>query len=474
MVRPERGVWHSPQWPTARTRYSPRATPETGAADGGVSLEAKVMSHAGRNTLSNIGMVIFFAGVGLLAGGTLRRNFTSAARSSSAMPLNDVKGWTGRMRSPLGRRPRRMAVMICASVQLPIPAFGSGVMLLEYTVPNGPSYLRPPALRTPFGSVWQPQPPVAPKTYLPRASWSGSAARASIAEPRRSRIANSIVITVTLQTSVSPRRFPRSALGLLPAIRDVVLLLVPERPVVLRHIAREGAIRRRRARRRHQHLLRLGQAPLPGRGGIGAPDHGEPVMGPHENGAVAVQPEAYPAVTHRHARRPREHLDGRLGVRSRRDGDPQPASIEPRAHGLRLGCARGRRHEKHLRQGGEPDGVASHRAQGCAHAGAGTNAVPHLELVAQVDGVPLAVAPFVPVRLAAESDHGRGQLARLRQRPRRSDGEEEDEQPGREPCAHDHDLSSTRSIASVPSSVARASRRRPRCLRARRRRGRPG
>src|SRR5262249_11786397 len=153
MVKAERGVWHSPQWPTARTRYSPRATPETGAADGGVSLEAKVMSHAGRNTLSNIGMVIFFAGVGLRAGGTLRRNLTSAARSSSAMPLNDVRGWRGGRRPLLRRRPRRVALITGGPVHLPSPALGSGVMFLEYTVPNGPSYLRPPALRIPFGSV---------------------------------------------------------------------------------------------------------------------------------------------------------------------------------------------------------------------------------------------------------------------------------------------------------------------------------
>ena len=55
-----RGVWHSPQWPTARTRYSPRATPEVGTAAGGVSRGAKAESQAGRTTLSNIGTVIFF------------------------------------------------------------------------------------------------------------------------------------------------------------------------------------------------------------------------------------------------------------------------------------------------------------------------------------------------------------------------------------------------------------------------------
>src|SRR2546422_685154 len=67
------------------------------------------------------------------------------------------------------RRPRRIAVMICSSVQLPMPVSRSGVMLDEYTVPNGPSYFRPPALTGCFGTVWQPQPPVAPNMYLPRA-----------------------------------------------------------------------------------------------------------------------------------------------------------------------------------------------------------------------------------------------------------------------------------------------------------------
>src|SRR5215468_5342741 len=77
------------------------------------------------------------------------------------------------MRSPLGRRPRRIAVMICSSVQAPIPVSRSGVMLLEYTVPNGPSYRRPPAFTGSLILVWQPQPPVAPKTYLPRAISAG-------------------------------------------------------------------------------------------------------------------------------------------------------------------------------------------------------------------------------------------------------------------------------------------------------------
>src|SRR5713226_5757906 len=85
-----RGVWHSPQWPTARARYSPRATPEVGAVGGGISREAKVASHAGRNTLSNIGTVIFLAGAALFTAGTERRYATTSFRSCSAMPLNTV------------------------------------------------------------------------------------------------------------------------------------------------------------------------------------------------------------------------------------------------------------------------------------------------------------------------------------------------------------------------------------------------
>src|SRR5262249_12185484 len=64
--------------------------------------------------------------------------------------------------------------MICSSVHLPIPVAGSGVMLDEYTVPNGPSYLRAPELSGSLGAVWHAQPAAAPKMYLPRATGSGS------------------------------------------------------------------------------------------------------------------------------------------------------------------------------------------------------------------------------------------------------------------------------------------------------------
>jgi len=92
---------------------------------------AKVASQTGRKTLSNIGTTIFFGVLVRCTGGTVRRNATRAWRSSSAMPLNEVNGCTGKSRSPAGRRPSRMAVMICSSVQAPIPVSRSGVMLAE-------------------------------------------------------------------------------------------------------------------------------------------------------------------------------------------------------------------------------------------------------------------------------------------------------------------------------------------------------
>ena len=153
MVMADRGVWHSPQWATACTRYSPRTTPETGAAGGAVSLAAKAISHAGRNTLSNIGTVIFFGVLVRLTGGTVRRKATSAFKSSLAIPLKEMNGCTGTRRSPLGPLPSRIAVMICSSVQPPIPVLMSGVILAEYTVPYGPSYFLPPALTGPLDSV---------------------------------------------------------------------------------------------------------------------------------------------------------------------------------------------------------------------------------------------------------------------------------------------------------------------------------
>src|SRR5882724_7187784 len=76
-----RGVWHSPQWPTARTRYSPRATPVVGAFGGGVSRGANAASQAGRKTDSNSGTEIFFGWLGRVTAGVVLRKATIARRS---------------------------------------------------------------------------------------------------------------------------------------------------------------------------------------------------------------------------------------------------------------------------------------------------------------------------------------------------------------------------------------------------------
>src|SRR5207237_1430258 len=136
-------------------------TPALGADAGGVSRGANAANHAGRNTDSKSGTAMRFGWFARFTGGTLLKNTTSALRSSAAIPLKTGYGCTGRSRSPLGRRPSRVAVMICSSVQAPMPVSRSGVMLLEYTVPNGPSSRRPPALAGFAFAVWQPQPPVA-------------------------------------------------------------------------------------------------------------------------------------------------------------------------------------------------------------------------------------------------------------------------------------------------------------------------
>src|SRR4029453_17785132 len=107
-----RGVWHSPQWDPARVRYSPRGAPDVGADVGGYSRGAKVASHPAREPLSNMGTSLFLARVWRFTGGSDRRYATTSFRSCSAMPLKTVYGCTGISRSPFGRRPARMAVMI--------------------------------------------------------------------------------------------------------------------------------------------------------------------------------------------------------------------------------------------------------------------------------------------------------------------------------------------------------------------------
>src|SRR6267142_2739242 len=100
---------------------------------------------------------------------------------------------------------------------LPIPVSLSGVMLLEYTVPKGPSYRRPPALAGCLGTVWQPHPPVAPKTYLPRArsAAEGACADASAgsapSEIRSGRARRQARLATT--PTIGARRSSRSPAG---------------------------------------------------------------------------------------------------------------------------------------------------------------------------------------------------------------------------------------------------------------------
>src|SRR6516164_4528131 len=51
--------------------------------------------------------------------------------------------------------PRCMASRNSRSVYLPIPVSLSGVMLVEYIVPNGSLNAKPPAYSLPPGAVWQ-------------------------------------------------------------------------------------------------------------------------------------------------------------------------------------------------------------------------------------------------------------------------------------------------------------------------------
>ena len=101
-----------------------------GAFGGGVSRGANAASQAGRKTDSNSG-TSFLGSFCRVTGWVVLRNATIARKSSSAIPLKTGNGCTGNSRSPFGRRPRRMAVMIWSSVQPPIPVCLSGVMFDE-------------------------------------------------------------------------------------------------------------------------------------------------------------------------------------------------------------------------------------------------------------------------------------------------------------------------------------------------------
>src|SRR5439155_1010395 len=66
----------------------------------------------------------------------------------------------------------------------------------------------PPALGWPLGSVWQPQPPAAPKMYLPRVTSAGSAAKAAPAHQVTRQVARRSRRTAVILTQSPRHRFP--------------------------------------------------------------------------------------------------------------------------------------------------------------------------------------------------------------------------------------------------------------------------
>src|SRR5882672_1789404 len=332
------------------------------------------------------------------------------------------------MRSPLGRRPSRIAVMICSSVQPPIPVALSGVMFVAYTVPKGPSNFLPPALGWPLGSLWQPQPPAAPKMNLPRVISDGSAAKAAPAHQVTRQVTRRSRRTAAILTQSPRHRFPLpSRLSRrLAAVGGVILLLVPEHPGCLHGLARELADIGRRPRRTHEELLVVTEDTLPGRRGARAHDGHQPVVHAHERGAVATEPQPHPAVAEGDARRPYAHLDGRPRVGTLRHGGPDPSAIHPDPHGLVLAASFGGQ-EEDLGQRGHADGVAASRPQRGTDTRGGANAVALAELGAKLGRLPRRLALLVRLGLARERHHRRGQLPRLGHRRRETRAEHQPE-----------------------------------------------
>src|SRR6266849_3271453 len=346
------------------------------------------------------------------------------------------------MRSPLGRRPSRIAVMICSSVQPPIPVALSGVMFVAYTVPKGPSNFLPPALGWPLGSVWQPQPPAAPKMYLPRVTSAGSAATAAPAHQVTRQVARRSRRTAVILTQSGRHRFPLpSRLSRrLAAVGGVVLLLVPEHPGCLHGLARELAHIGRRSRGTHEQLLVVTEDTLPDRRSTRSRDGHEPVVHAHEHGAVATEPQPHPAIAEGDARRSYAHLDGGARVGALRHGSPDPAAIHPDPHGLVLAASFGGQ-EEDLGERGHADGVATSCPERGTDARGGANAVALVELGAKVGRLPRRIALLVRLGLARERHHRRGQLPRLGHRRKETQAEHHPEdKPGQSTRAQCHGI----------------------------------
>ena len=77
--------------------------------------------------------------------GTLRRQATIATRALALMPRYRPTDNGGPIRLPSGRLPSRMASATCASVHVPMPMPGSGVMFEATAMNTGSSNRVPPA-----------------------------------------------------------------------------------------------------------------------------------------------------------------------------------------------------------------------------------------------------------------------------------------------------------------------------------------
>src|SRR5439155_10084579 len=132
-----------------------------------------------------------------------------------------------------GRSPSRIARKKSASVQLPIPACGYGVMFGPKNVPKGVLSARPPAKGTAsfLSSVWQPAQPPAFARYSPRfaSPWAGALPDAahSASATAAARRGLSSPITPSPKKKRKPRRSGASSENPRLVLLAEILVAVP-------------------------------------------------------------------------------------------------------------------------------------------------------------------------------------------------------------------------------------------------------
>ena len=99
-----------------------------------------------------------------------------------------------------------MARTKAASDQAPIPVFGSGVMLVELTVPKGVWSGRPPASARPPGAVWQTT--QSPRAARPAPRWISAGRKALRGGGATGAIAG---LALQIRNSVNPARSTTAA-----------------------------------------------------------------------------------------------------------------------------------------------------------------------------------------------------------------------------------------------------------------------